>query len=183
MHHRVAEYGRRVVPVPTRGQTAVVVPVPAADPLLREVAAVDPGAVRAGVVAHVSLLYPFLDAPAVDDEVVGWLRGLAARTRPVELEFLDVVAAPGFVHLPVPALRPLVGELRARWPRLVPYGGRFGPEPPPHVTLAMDLPDEDGAALAARLRRFLPLRCSADHVWVVAYDAGWDLVETVQLTG
>ncbi|SNQ51378.1 conserved hypothetical protein [Frankia canadensis] len=169
--------------MPTRGQTAVVVPVPVADRLLQEVASSHSQAVRQGVAAHVSLLYPFLDASVVDDEVLGWLREFAARTRPIAVEFLDVVPAPGFVHLPVPALRPLVAGLRARWPQVVPYGGRFGADPAPHVTLAMGLAADDGAAVAARVRRFLPLTSSADHVWIVAYDEGWSLVETFPLRG
>jgi hypothetical protein len=161
----------------------MVVPVPAADLLLREVASTHPQAVREGVAAHVSLLYPFLDASTVDDEVLGWLREFAARTRPVAVEFPDVSVTPGFVHLPAPALRPMVAEIRTRWPGVVPYGGRFGADPPPHVTLAMGLPAEDGAAVAERVRQFLPLTGSAEHVWLVAYDDGWDLLAAFQFTG
>ena len=161
----------------------MVVPVPAADLLLREVASTHPQAVREGVAAHVSLLYPFLDASAVDDEVLGWLGEFAARTQPIAVEFLDVLLTPGFVHLPAPALRPLSGEVRTRWPQVVPYGGRFGADPPPHVTLAMGLPAEDGAAVADRVRRFLPLTGLADHLWIVAYDDGWGLMAAFQLTG
>jgi hypothetical protein len=41
--------------MPTNGQSALVIPVPAADPLLASVAARYPGTVREGVPAHVSL--------------------------------------------------------------------------------------------------------------------------------
>jgi hypothetical protein len=169
--------------VPTRGQTAVVVPVPAADLLLREVASTHPQAVRKGVAAHVSLLYPFLDASHVDEEVLGWLRDFTARTRPVAVEFLEVSPSPGWVHLPVPALRPLVAGIRARWPQVIPYGGRFGTDPCPHVTLAMGLPAEDGTEVAERVRRFLPLTASADRMWTAAYDDGWSMVEAFPLNG
>ncbi|MBE1463766.1 2'-5' RNA ligase family protein [Kibdelosporangium phytohabitans] len=169
--------------MPTPGQTAIVVPVPAADRLLWEVSGTHPQAVREGVAAHVSLLYPFLDVSHVDEEVLGWLREFAARTQPIAVEFLDVLSTPGFVHLPVPALRSLAAGIRARWPQVVPYGGRFGADPLPHVTLAMGLRAEDGAAVAERVRRFLPLTGSADRVWIVAYDDGWDLVEAFPLSG
>jgi hypothetical protein len=63
----------------------------------------------------------------------------------------------------------LVAGFRAQWPQLVPYSGRFGADPLPHLTLARGLRAADGAMIADRLRRFLPLTASADKVWLVAY--------------
>jgi hypothetical protein len=168
--------------VPVPGQTAIVVPIPAADPMLREVASVNPQAVREGA-AHVSLLYPFFDASSLGDEVWVYLLQFAARTGPVAFELLEVQPTPGFVHIRVPALKPLVAELRTRWPQIVPYGGRFGADPAPHITLAMGLSAEAGAAVAARVRRFLPLVGLAEYIWIVLYNGEWSVLEAFPLRG
>src|SRR5436309_11164707 len=107
-------------------RTALVAPVPAADLLLAAVAADHPAAVRTGLPAHVTLLYPFVSAAALDSDGVPWLREFAAAQPPVELEFTEVVHTADFVYLPAAPLGPLVRAARDRWPALAPYAGRFG---------------------------------------------------------
>ena len=62
--------------MPTRGQTSLVIPVPAADALLASVGTRYPGTVRDGLPAHVSLLYPFVVAAELDERVTTALHEL-----------------------------------------------------------------------------------------------------------
>lgn len=152
------------------GTTALVVLVPAADAALAAVRRVAPDRVRPGVGAHVTLLYPFVPAAGADDAV----RALAAAFRPVPVTLTEVVARPGFAALPVPDLQPLVDAAAARWPDVLPYGGRFGPAPPAHLTLAMGATDAELAGVRSAVTPLLPVRdrVTALHL-VERTDRGW----------
>ena len=84
--------------MPTQGRTGLVIPVPAADELLDEVRARHPGAVR-DVRAHVSVLYPFLDAAELDESVTGSLSAVFGQHEPTEVRFTTPHRQPGFVGL------------------------------------------------------------------------------------
>lgn len=167
--------------MPNQGQTALLVPVPVADPLLAAAARSNPAAVRAGVPAHVSLAYPFVTLEEVP-EARSWLRDFAELQPHVTLDLTEARQGPGWVYLPAAQMAPLVAATRARWPRLVPYDGRFGENPEPHVTLAMGVTQEQGAEIAARCQAALPLTAVADQIWLVRYDNGWIPVDTLRLT-
>ncbi|MFJ5230921.1 2'-5' RNA ligase family protein [Kitasatospora sp. NPDC088391] len=150
------------------GQTGLVVQVPEAEAAvacLRE--EYDPGA-RAGVPAHVTLHFPFLDAAAVDGPVLAALRALFAGHRAFDVRFAACGRFPGLLYLapdPDGPLRALMAALAARWPEVPPFGGRFT-ELVPHLTVAhhpdparLDLIE---AALAPRLP--VTTRITAAHL-------------------
>lgn len=167
--------------MPKQGQTAIVVPVPAAEPLLTAVAEGFPGTVRDGDPGHVSLLYPFLDTAAVDGGVIEWLRGFAAR-QPARKVVFDAVSVEGdFVYLAADALAPVTAAIRGQWPDVRPYDGRFGDDPPAHLTVAMAAPDP--AAVAALARQHLPLTSSVDQLWLLSYTDRWSLLGIFPFTG
>ncbi|HEX3784284.1 MAG TPA: 2'-5' RNA ligase family protein [Pseudonocardiaceae bacterium] len=169
--------------MPQQGQTAVIMPVPAADPILAAVAAEYPDAVRPGIPAHVSLLYPFLPAEALDAEVSDWLSDLATRTPPLAPRFTELVVEPGFAHLSVPEFGPLTSAIRARWPEVVPYGGRFGPTPVAHLTIAMGFAPADADRITALTRPFLPLSVTVDELWLLALTSGWQRLGRFPFSG
>lgn len=164
------------------GQTAVILPVPAADDVLAAVASQHPAAVRPGVPAHVSLLYPFLPAPAIDATVTAWLKRFAASWPSVTITLSEVRQRPGFVYLPCPELLPLVEDARSAWPDLRPYGGRFGASPEPHLTVSML--DGGEGNIATLVAGMLPVRTVLNEVWLVAFDGlAWKATSTHSLTG
>jgi hypothetical protein len=162
--------------VPATGTTALVIEVPAAQVLLDAASEVNPALVRAGLPAHVTALYPFLPAAELDDDVDAAVRGIAASTSTETVRLADVFTAPGFVGVGAPQLQPAADAVCARWPEVQPYGGRFGPRPPVHLTVAMGASEDEVAQVAAKARQLLPLEDTpaALHL-VVLTEQGWVL--------
>jgi hypothetical protein len=172
--------------VPPQGQTALITPVPAADPILAAIAAEYPDAVRPGIPAHVSLLYPFLPADELDGghpETSDWLTAFAVRTRPVRATFTDIATEPGFAYLSSPELTPLSTAIREQWPEITPYGGRFGAAPVAHLTVAMDFAAADTAGIVDLARQFLPLTVTVEELWLLALATTWRQVGRFRFTG
>ncbi|MGG8410392.1 2'-5' RNA ligase family protein [Streptomyces sp. 12297] len=161
--------------MPEPGTTAVVIVLPDAAPLLDAAWRIDPALVRRGVPAHVSLFYPFVPQAALtagDEESV---RSLAAGFPRADLLLEEVVTASGFVAVTVPGLQPIVDAFHAHWPRLRPYGGRFGTRPGAHVTVAMGTDDPTATArVRTAVDSLLPLRTRAAAVQLVELtEEGW----------
>src|ERR687894_619553 len=82
------------------GQTAIIVPVGAAEPIVgRWRTQFDPAA-TAGVPAHVTIIYPFLSRQDIDDNVVREVRRLVAHHPSFTVTFADG----GLITDPVPHL-------------------------------------------------------------------------------
>ncbi len=114
--------------MPTHGQTGLVIPVPEADALLAAVGARYPGTVREGVPAHVSLLYPFVAAAELDEQVTSALCELLAEQAPMPVQFAECYRREGFVALrpdPIDGLTELMNKTHLRWPDVVPYEGVY----------------------------------------------------------
>ncbi|MET9746805.1 2'-5' RNA ligase family protein [Streptomyces ardesiacus] len=155
------------------GTTAVLALLPQAEPLLRLAAAVDESVVRPGVPAHAALLYPWLPADEVGEPELHRLRAaLPPGPLPVTLAAPERTA--GFVGVPVPGLDRVADAVRTAFPAQVPYGGRFGPRPPVHVTVALDAPPRAAAAICRRTAAELPITAVVDTVHVVGLTrTGW----------
>ena len=172
--------------MPEHGVTALLLPVPGADALLREVAADYPGAVRDGVPAHITVLYPFLPLSEVDDPVLDELRALFARRTAPRVEFALPEPDHGFVALrpePLEPLRELTDAVRSRWPHLVPYGGSHGDDVDPHLTVAMDVSTSDARSIAAGIAGHLPPPAVLEQAWVTGYDGEWSVRARLPLAG
>lgn len=162
--------------MPRPGQSGLILPVPAADPVLDAVRARHPGLVR-DVPAHVSVLYPFLDADQLTDEVVARLGGVIAGCAPVEVAFRRCAADGGFAHLPPEPAAPLdalTAAVRAHWPEVLPYGGQHG-EAAAHLTVAMDADPATAADVVATVTPLLPVRARLDRVLLVVFVDRWTL--------
>src|SRR5215831_5332630 len=87
------------------GETALIVPVPAAEPLVGPWRSrFDAAAVAGGVPAHVTVIYPFLDRGLLDDGVLGELAEVFARQRAFEARLARCGRFPGVLYLaPEPA--------------------------------------------------------------------------------
>ncbi|MEV7096173.1 2'-5' RNA ligase family protein [Amycolatopsis sp. NPDC051045] len=161
--------------MPESGTTALVILLPAAEPVLAAARRVDPALVRPGLPAHVTALYPFLPDGSLTDEVFAAIRALAAAFAPPEVRLTEFVAAPGFAALPAPALQPVADAVCARWPEIPPYGGRFGPRPVAHLTVAMGGSEEALERVAQEVRPLLPLTDRAGALQLVALtERGWE---------
>jgi hypothetical protein len=149
--------------------------LPAAEPALAAARRVDPALVRPGLPAHVTALYPFLPDASLTDEVLADVRAMAATASPPEVRLTELVVTPGFVALAAPALQSITDAVCARWPEVLPYGGRFGPRPAAHLTVAMGGSDDALARVAEEVRPLLPLVDRAEALQLVALtDRGWE---------
>jgi 2'-5' RNA ligase len=158
-------------------ESALLVPVPAAEHLVHEHRlALDPVA-PLGVPAHITLLYPFVPPAALDDDVQRSIAELVAGFAPFDFELRDVRRfESGVVYLapePVGPYTDLTAAFIRRWPEYLPYGGEFDTVVP-HLTVAK-LNGAPVAALEAELRPGLPVSARATEVWLMEgkVDVGW----------
>lgn len=111
----------------------------------------------AGIPAHVTVLFPFLDVDLISAAVIGDLTTLIAGHDSFAVRFDECGRFPDVLYLaPTPdqPLRALTESIATRWPEAPPYGGQFA-EVIPHLTVAHGQPsrifDEVEAELADRL--------------------------------
>ncbi|MGW7080406.1 2'-5' RNA ligase family protein [Streptomyces sp. NPDC054866] len=173
--------------MPVHGTTAVLALLPDAEPLLELAAQVDARVVRPGVPAHATLLYPWLPAEAIGATELERLRTALVRATPevgrISLRLAEVERAGTFVGVPAPELRSLATAVRTAFPEQVPYGGRFGQEPPVHVTVALDAAAHTAADIARRVTGRLPISTEVSAVHVVALTPdGWQALAEMPLT-
>src|SRR5512146_468468 len=134
---------------PAQWQSALLVPVPAAEAAVAAHRAALDGSARDGVPAHVTVLYPFLPPGLLDETVLASLGRLFAGSKAFAFT-LDRVAWFGdavvFLGPADPApFRALTERVFAAFPSCPPYGGGYA-EVVPHLTIG----DRGGlAALAA----------------------------------
>ncbi|WP_205826017.1 2'-5' RNA ligase family protein [Microbispora catharanthi] len=154
------------------GETALVVEVPSAEPLVRGLRERYDSSAAYGMPAHVTVLYPFLPRERLDDGVLSALRDLFAERRPFEVAFGGVGRFPGVLYLaldPDGPLRELTEAVVGRWPQTPPYGGRFG-DIVPHLTVAEGLGGEVVAGVAAGLAAGLPVTTFVGGVTLRVFD-------------
>lgn len=147
--------------------TAVIVPVPAAEPLVGALRAeLDPAA-RWGVPAHVTVLFPFA---AIDDAVLAALGEVVATVPAFTATFAEIGwFGEDVVWLAPRPLAPFValtGAVQERF-RLTAYGGKYGGDPVPHLTVGNGAPLPRLHAAAAAVTAGLPLRAEINSVRVI----------------
>jgi hypothetical protein len=128
-------------------ESALVVIVPEAEPLVAGLRRRHDPSAAVGVPAHVTVLYPFVPPARLDDAVRGEVRDLFATRDAFDYRFerverlgdATVILAPE----PATAFSALIGAATARWPAFPPYGGAFETVIP-HLTIGDRL--EPGAS-------------------------------------
>lgn len=159
------------------GQSGLVVRVPEAEPAIRTWRdRLDPAA-RAGVPAHVTVLFPFLHASLIDDDTCALLAETVGRHQPFDVRFESCGRFPGVLYLaPVPDMpfRRLTEAIVGRWPQTPPYGGKFGGDVVPHLTVAQGQEEAVLGEAEAGLRPGLPFTARVSSVDLVVFDgAEW----------
>ncbi|MGI5460397.1 2'-5' RNA ligase family protein [Streptomyces sp. CA-249302] len=153
------------------GQSGLVVRIPEAEPAVRTWRDRYDPAARAGVPAHVTVLFPFLHADLIDTATCAALGDLVGRHSPFDVRFETCGRFPGVLYLaPVPDIpfRRLTDAIVERWPETPPYGGKY--EPVPHLTVAQIQDETILDTLATDLRPSLPITSRVSSVDLVTYD-------------
>ncbi len=140
-------------------ETALVVTVPEAEPLVSEWRAQHDWSAQRGVPAHITILYPFVPTELVDDGVLGQLRDLFAAEPAISFELARVARFPEVAWLaPEPSgpFRHLIELVAASFPDYPPYEGAHDVVIP-HLTVAEGGPDLQERVEAA-IASHLPIR-------------------------
>ncbi|KQX50161.1 MULTISPECIES: 2'-5' RNA ligase family protein [unclassified Streptomyces] len=154
------------------GQTGLIVRIPEAEPYVRRWRErLDPSA-RAGVPAHVTVLFPFLDESRMDALVHAALADVLGGQQAFDLRFERCGRFPGVLHLvpePDAPLRQLTEAIAERWPEAPPYGGRHA-EIVPHLTIAQGQEDGVLEEIEAGLAGRLPFTAHVASVELIVHD-------------
>lgn len=124
--------------------------------------------------AHITALGPFDPSPSADTLAV--IGALAGATAPFEVRLADLAQFPdGIIHLvpdPADRLRDLTARLVAAFPDWPPYGGAFGDDVRPHLTVDAASDDVDLASTAALLADAVPVECVLDRLQLAWWETG-----------
>ncbi len=170
-------------------ESAVVLDVPEAEPLVGGWRALHDPVAKRGIPAHVTLLYPFVTPDRLDATALDELRTILAGTPALDLVLTEVATFPGVVWLkpePSQPLIDLISTLRKHYPDIQPYGGKH-PEPTPHLTVGQandpdefdDLADRVRTRLGPRLP--LPFRAERAAIYVSREAHQWSRLDEFAL--
>jgi 2'-5' RNA ligase len=173
-------------------RSALVVVADAAEPVLRETRRrYLHEAVERGIPAHITILFPFVPDPDVDDGTLDALRRLYAPVPAFAYALTSIESFPDAVWLaprPVEPFLELVERTRAAFPDRPPYGDP-AQVPVPHCTIGTDDDPQRVAEmvddLRARLAGRLPIPCRAVEVALVGEgpEGVWVTREVFPLAG
>jgi len=156
---------------PMVNESAVIIPVPEVEAVVRPLRQQYDVAARLGVPAHITLLYPFYPATAAIAEI-NTLRQVCATIAAFPFSFTDVRRFPATTYLhpdPSETFAQITRTLTNIWPDCKPYGGAHS-DIIPHLTVADKMDIETLDAVEDILRRQLPLNCIAREVWLLTSD-------------
>src|SRR5512138_3044726 len=121
------------------GETGLILGVPEAERVVGRWRSAHDSSAPLGVPAHVTVLYPWIPMVKLTDEDRAAVAAIAAAASPIELTFATVGRFPGVLWLdpqPSAPIRDLITAVARRWPDYPPYGGEFGVDPIPHLTVS-----------------------------------------------
>jgi hypothetical protein len=150
------------------GATGVIIPVLAAEPLLDR-----PGVPPRVIEAHVTVVFPWVPVDRLTDRDERDLAGIFADIGPIDVRLAEFGHFPTVLYLrpePEEPFRDLTRRVTARWPDHPPYGGEFGDDIQPHVTVAMGVSDEIQKFVENELFVELPVRDRLTEAWLVYSD-------------
>ena len=150
-------------------ESALVLPVPEAEPVVGDLRArYDPTA-PPGLPAHITVVYPYLHPTALTRSVLNELTAIFAGVTPFQFTLTTFARFPEVVYLvpdpPEPFLR-LTGAVATRWPDAPPYRGIYD-EVIPHLTVAHTARPGEIEQIRAKIEPVLPMVCLAGRVWLL----------------
>lgn len=153
-------------------RTALIVPVPEAEPQVRDLRLAHDRSAARGVPAHVTILFPFLDTEELDEAA---LADLISRFPAFDFELDRVEQFPdGSTWLRPTPSRPfldLTAAVWQRWPKHPPYEGLHD-EVIPHLTLS---------ETAIDVRMELPIAARAREVTLIEEEPSGEWTARLQL--
>jgi 2'-5' RNA ligase len=149
--------------------STLIVPVPSVERVLDEFLGRPPQRATTGIPAHITALFPFAPADAIDTALEAAVAEVVAGFAPFEFRLADVGTFPSVLYLAPEPAQPFVeltNALWSRWPQFPPYGGAYD-DVIPHLTVATGRQPPE---IIERLRRMLPLDARAAEVWLLTQE-------------
>jgi 2'-5' RNA ligase len=160
-----------------RLESALLVPVPEAEPCVRRHRFRYDSVALRGVPAHITVVFPFMPPAAITDETLGRVRQVLTRFSAFRFSLTRLQRFPeGALYLAPDPAEPFVRLTTAlveRFPEYPAYGGAYA-DVIPHLTIAQ-LPEVATPDEVSDIRRSLPIPCEAreillmveneDHQW------------------
>ena len=152
-------------------ESALVIEVPEAEPLVSEWRAEYDWSAQRGVPAHITIVYPFAPTEVIDEELLAGLGELFAAQSAFSFDLPRVARFPEVAWLapdPDEPFKALIAAVVTRYPEYPPYEGVHD-DVIPHLTVAeggVELQDEVEAALGS----LLPIHCRASGVSLLTED-------------
>lgn len=151
----------------TPDRTALLVRCPAAEQVVGDHRSRYDASGRAGVPAHLTVLYPFLDPHCLADADLDRVAEVAARVAPFDLVLGDTAWFDERVLYlapddPLPLVK-LTRSVAASFPAHLPYEGRFS-DPAPHLTVAHDQPLDLLREMEGTMTPMLPVHQRVESV-------------------
>jgi hypothetical protein len=157
-------------------ETALIIEVAAAEPLVGPWRAQFDPVATCGVPGHITALFPFVAPDDLHDTTIDGIRRVLDQITPFEFRLTEVAEFHDVVWLrpdPVQPFRDLTAALWKQFPDHPPYLGRFE-DVQPHLTVAMT---EGGlkheqlrAAIRSDLSQHLPIEAHAEALSVFVSD-------------
>lgn len=172
------------------GETALIVEVPEAEPVVGPLRAAHDPSAHGGVPAHITVLYPFVPVRELESDVIDAVAKTVATISPFDFELTAVRTFPNAVWLLPAPEAPFIEVtqlLAAQFPECPPYGGQFS-DVQPHLTIGKAAEVADVAPLAQTIRTAvrgaLPIRCRARTLSLFAHhdDERWERLAAFALT-
>jgi len=153
------------------GSTGLIVTVAEAERIVGKWRSRFDMSAAAGVPAHITILFPFLDEQLIDGRVKEDLQALMARHQAFRTELRECRRFSSVLYAaPVPDVRfrSLTDEIAERWPQAPPYGGQFD-EVIPHLTIADGQDREVFDLVEADVAPHLPIAIRVESVELIVY--------------
>ena len=154
-------------------ESAILIPVPNADKLVGVYRDRYDPAARAGIPAHITLLYPFLDRECITSNSVVEVQEVFQSFQPFDFFLVAMRRFPGVLYLhpePDNEFRRMTQALVDQSPDHPPYKGAYS-SVKPHLTVAHA---DDVVAMKAIEEKFqshaeshLPMKNRAEEVWLM----------------
>jgi 2'-5' RNA ligase len=145
-------------------QSAIIIRVAEAEPVIGSLREKFDHPVKLGVPAHITVLYPFEPPETIDDAILRRVQRAVSETKPFEFRLGTIGRFPGVLYLapePSAPFEELTARVTSEFPDFPPYEGQYE-SIIPHVTICFG--DEGCAAdaqvqLLARLDETGPVLC------------------------
>jgi len=161
-------------------ESALVVPVPEAETVVKNLRIRHDPAAAAGAPVHITVLVPFMTPATVNEAVLAELAAIFSGLTPFDFILSTISRFTGAVYLvPDPADRfsRLTAAIATRWPETPPYGGIYS-RITPHLTVAHTSDDDAIEEIRHTIEPILPIACTARQAWLMVSRAeGWSLLE------